>query len=65
MFTINQEKLEAITEIINDEAQPSATTQEVEAFVLGDWSPEDEHQEWLDEADTQEIADWIIATVWS
>jgi len=34
---------------------------EVEAFILADWREGQEHQEWLDTAAPEEIADWAIA----
>jgi len=34
---------------------------EVEPFILADWREGQEHQEWLDTAAPEEIADWAIA----
>ena len=65
MFKIDQEKLAKVTEIINDEVQPDATESDVSAFVLADWEEGQEHQDWLDDAAAEEIADWVIAGVWS
>jgi len=65
MFTIDNDKLDEVTRIINHEAQPSATESKVAAFVLADWPEGDEHQQWLNVASPKEIADWVIAGGWS
>ena len=36
-------------------------THEVEAFILADWREGQEHQEWLDTATPEEIANWAMA----
>lgn len=61
MFTINQEKLEKITEIINEKTDPEATPSLIESEICADWNEGDKHQEWIDTASTQEIADWIAS----
>ncbi len=62
-FTISDEKLAEITELIND-AQPSATESEVLAYIVSDWPEGDDHQSWLHAAGADEIADWVIAGIW-
>ena len=59
MYTINQEKLEAVVKIFNNETDPAATEELIKAEILADWNEGDEHQEWLDNATPQEIADWL------
>lgn len=56
-FTISEKKLEKIAKII----QATATKAEVRAELLADWHNADDHQEWLDEASPQEIADWLVS----
>jgi len=68
MFNISQEKLEQITDVINNESDPRATDADVHQFVTDEsWvesATGDEHQEWLDTADAQEIAGWMISIVY-
>ena len=64
-FTIEQEKLNEIVGIINDKHQPNATQADVEAFALNGWDNADEHQEWLNTADAEEIVDWIVSIIWA
>ncbi|MBD3250927.1 hypothetical protein GF380_00390 [Candidatus Uhrbacteria bacterium] len=59
-FNIDDQVLVEITEILNSEVDPAATEGEVLAFIDADWPNADEHQEWLDGAEAEEIADWII-----
>ena len=63
--TIEREKLEKVTEIINDETDPRVTESELEAHICADWHEGAEHQDWINTADPREIADWISATVYS
>jgi len=37
------------------------TATEVKEMVEADWDNQDEHNEWLEEADADEIADWVYA----
>jgi hypothetical protein len=64
-YTIDREKLEEVTAILNAETDPRVTESEVQAHICGDWHEGDEHQEWINSASTREIADWISATVYS
>ena len=65
MYTIDKNKLQAVIRIVNNETDPTATDELIEQFVTADWHEGDEHQEWLNEADAQEIADWIAACVYN
>ena len=60
-FHIDAERLQ---EIVNAyaEYEPSVDTNDVEATLLYDWPEGDDHQNWLETADPQEIADWLAAT---
>ena len=58
-YTIDSDKLTAVTGIINAETDPAATEDLIEAEICADWNEGDEHQEWIDSADPQEIADWL------
>lgn len=52
---ISQAKFERIVEL-------SGYDQDIVAeFLYADWDNQDEHQEWLESASPQEIADWLIA----
>ena len=58
-YTIDSDKLTAVTEIINAETDPAATEDLIETEICADWNDDDEHQEWIDNATPQEIADWL------
>ena len=62
MYTIDREKLEAVVNVYS-ESEPNVSTADVEAYICGDWPEGQEHQDWIDSADPQEIADWIAADV--
>ena len=56
-YTIDSDKLARVLEIAQiDEATASE-------WLFADWEDEDEHQEWLDDADAEEIADWLAAVM--
>jgi hypothetical protein len=58
-FYISAEKLAEVVCIFNAETDPSATDELVEAEICADWNEGDEHQEWIDNAAPQQIADWL------
>jgi hypothetical protein len=58
-FKIDREKLAEVTEIINRDTDPRATEELIETEICADWNEGDEHQEWLDNADADEIASWL------
>jgi len=58
-YTINSNKLTAVTEIVNANTDPAATEDLIEAEICADWNEGDEHQEWIDSAEAQDIADWL------
>ena len=60
-FKIDREKLEAVTRIMNNETDPAVTEEIVEAEICADWNEGEEHQEWIDTASAQEIADWLAS----
>ena len=64
-YTIKGDKLAKVTEIVNSEIDPRATEADVEVHITDDWAEGQEHQDWIDAADAQEIADWLGATVYS
>ena len=60
-YKISQEKLEAVTRLFNEQTDPQATEDLVETEITADWNEGDEHQQWIDNADPQEIADWLAS----
>lgn len=62
---IDQTKLEEVTKVINNESQPNATEEIVQIAICEGWDNEEEHQNWLNNADAQEITEWLQATVWN
>jgi len=59
VYSIDADKLAAVTEIVNADTDPAATEALIENEVCGAWNAGDEHQEWIDDADPQDIADWL------
>lgn len=58
-YTITDEKLDEITAIFRRETDPAATEATVKSAILADWPEGQDHQEWIDSATAQQIADWI------
>ena len=58
-YTIDADKLEKITLIVNEEIDPRATESDIEDLICADWSEGNAHQQWINTAKPQEIADWI------
>lgn len=61
MFTIDQSKFEEVVRIFNAGTDPQVVDNIIMAEITSDWHNADEHQEWLDSADAQEIADWLAS----
>ena len=61
MYTISSEKLGQVTEIINRHTDPAATQGLIESEVCADWNEGAEHQDWIDTASPEEIADWLAS----
>ena len=70
MYTIDGEKLMAVTEIVNLRIDPRATEELVQAQICADWLGDGDvrpsagsdgqgHQAWIDAASAEEIASWI------
>ena len=59
-FAIADDKLQRIIELVR-EFLPSQPDAAIEAFCLADWPEGQEHQDWLNKATAEEIADWAIA----
>ena len=57
-FTISDSKLREIIELVQT-SHPQESAEAIESFILADWNEGQEHQDWLDTADVQEIADWV------
>jgi len=60
-YTIQQNKLEEITRIYNQQVDPKATEDTVQAEICADWNEGDEHQEWIDTASVQTIVNWLAS----
>ena len=58
-FTIDSEKLSAVTKILKEKYDQSATEHLVESEICADWANANEHQEWINSAPPAEIADWL------
>jgi len=60
-FHIDSDKLARVTEIVNRDTDPRVTEDEIEAEICADWNEGQEHQDWIDTASAEEIADWIAS----
>ena len=60
-YTISAEKLSKVVEIFNRETDPAATDDIIETEICSDWNEGSEHQNWIDTATPQEIADWLAS----
>lgn len=60
-YKIDSDKLEKITELFNEQVDPKATEQLVEAEICADWHEGQEHQDWIVTASVQEIVDWLAS----
>jgi hypothetical protein len=60
-YQIDDEKLEAVADIVNRETDPAATPDLIRSHICADWSEGQEHQDWIDEAEPEEIADWLAS----
>lgn len=61
MFTIKSSKLNQVVKIFKNETDENATKEQIESNILADWHEGNEHQEWLNTASAQEIADWLAS----
>ena len=59
-YTIDKDAIQAVVSSASGR-QYSLTAEEVELFCTADWPEGQEHQDWLDTATPEEIADWVIA----
>ena len=59
-YKISSEKLTGVTKILN-QIRPDITETIVELEVCADWNEGAEHQNWIDTASAQEIADWLVS----
>ena len=61
MYTIDQSKLEEVTTIFNRQTDPAATEDLVKSEICADWNEGQAHQDWVDSASPQQIADWLAS----
>jgi len=59
-FSIQPLKLGQVIAIVRAFYNSQIAGEKIEEFILADWHGGQEHQDWLDEATSTEIADWII-----
>lgn len=60
-YTISRRKLRQVTRIINRDTDPAATEELIRTKICADWNEGEEHQEWIDSAPAEEIADWLAS----
>ena len=61
-FNLDKIDILEVTRIVQQDV-PAATEDEIEAYIDADWANADEHQDWLDAANAQEIGDWVAAVL--
>ena len=61
-YTISDEKLAEVTRMFNEQVDPEPTEEVVKVHLCYDWPESQEHQDWMDYADPQEMVDWLAAT---
>ncbi len=59
MFTINDTKLREVVFIVQND-MPQMSWNQIERFILANWSEGDEHQEWLDQSSPAVLVDWVV-----
>ena len=60
-YTVSDETVETVTAILNLEVDSEVTEETVKAEICGDWHEGQEHQDWIDSTEPQEIADWLAS----
>lgn len=60
-YTIEDDKLEKVVRIFNQETDPKATDELIKTEICADWNEGEEHQDWINTATPQEIADWLAS----
>ncbi len=63
-FKIDSEKLDEVVRIFRNEVDVKANASELHDAIAADWNEGDEHQDWINEANAQEVVDWLAA-FWS
>lgn len=61
MHHIDDDKLAKVTAIMNRDTDPAVTDDLVRTEICADWNEGAEHQEWIDRASPEEIADWLAS----
>lgn len=58
-YTISPEKLTAVIQSYNEIVDGNLSERKVKSYICADWTEGDEHQQWIDNAPAEEIADWL------
>lgn len=61
-FDLKNVDVDAVTSEVQNTV-PEASYNDVDSFIDADWPNAAEHQEWLNEASTDEIADWVASVL--
>lgn len=61
---IDQEKLTAVTKIVNRDTDPAATEEKIRVGICEGWNGDDWYQEWIDAASAEQIAR-LVATFYN
>lgn len=60
-YKIDDEKLAEVACIFNDGRVMKVTADAIKDIICDDWPQGQEHQDWIDKASAEEIADWLNA----
>jgi hypothetical protein len=58
-YTIDPAKLDKVLDLCRQHITAPDLDNRVRAFIVADWPEGAEHQQWLDSATAEEIADWV------
>jgi len=63
-YQINNQKLEQVVSEFQAHPQgdAGATSYDIESHICSDWPEGQEHQDWIDESNPDEIVDWLVST---
>ena len=60
-YRIDADKLAAVVALFNEQVDPSAEDHIIEREICTDWNDDTTSQAWIDDAEPQEIVDWLAS----
>jgi len=62
-YSISRDKLQEVVAIFNADNGVTASEEKIKSVLCYDWPQGQEHQDWLDTANAQEISNWLYYTI--